>query len=173
MQGTRVRALVWEDPTCCGATGSVSHSYWACASGACAPQQERPAHRDEEGPPLAVTRESPPTETKTQHSNQSINQSMDHHVFKIKRRDWGWRALHCSSVRWCMQHWDGNPGDRGGNGDKGGWAEVITADEVSKNECSHVYTGSSTCAPGSQLGWWQELRQTGRPVGQIPKSSMN
>ena len=42
MQGTWVRALVWEDPTCCGATGPVSHNYWACASGDCAPQQERP-----------------------------------------------------------------------------------------------------------------------------------
>ena len=41
MQGTRVRALVWEDPTCRGATGPVNHNYWACASGACAPQQER------------------------------------------------------------------------------------------------------------------------------------
>ena len=40
MQGTRVRALVWEDPTCHGATRPVSHNYWACASGACAPQQE-------------------------------------------------------------------------------------------------------------------------------------
>ena len=40
MQGTRVRALVWEDPTCRGAAGPVSHSYWACASGACAPQRE-------------------------------------------------------------------------------------------------------------------------------------
>ncbi|KAJ8795228.1 hypothetical protein J1605_002852 [Eschrichtius robustus] len=29
MQGTRVRALVWEDPTCRGATGPVSHNYWA------------------------------------------------------------------------------------------------------------------------------------------------
>ena len=29
---------------------------------------ERPAHRDEEWPPLAATRESPCTETKTQHS---------------------------------------------------------------------------------------------------------
>ena len=27
MQGTRVRALVWEDPTCCGATKPVSHNY--------------------------------------------------------------------------------------------------------------------------------------------------
>ena len=27
MQGTRVRALVWEDPTCHGATGPVSHNY--------------------------------------------------------------------------------------------------------------------------------------------------
>ena len=41
MQGTRVQALVWEDPICRGAAGPVSHNYWACASGACAPQQER------------------------------------------------------------------------------------------------------------------------------------
>ena len=27
MQGTRVRALVWEDPTCRGATGPVHHNY--------------------------------------------------------------------------------------------------------------------------------------------------
>ena len=27
MQGTRVRALVWEDPTCREATGPVSHNY--------------------------------------------------------------------------------------------------------------------------------------------------
>ena len=26
-QGTRVRALVWEDPTCRGAAGPVSHNY--------------------------------------------------------------------------------------------------------------------------------------------------
>ena len=29
-QGTRVRALVPEDPTCRGATKPVRHSYWAC-----------------------------------------------------------------------------------------------------------------------------------------------
>ena len=27
MQGSRVRALVWEDTTCCGATRPVSHNY--------------------------------------------------------------------------------------------------------------------------------------------------
>ena len=27
MQGTRVRALVWEDPTCCGAAKPVCHIY--------------------------------------------------------------------------------------------------------------------------------------------------
>ena len=37
---------------------------------------ERPAHRDEEWPPLAATRESPRTETKTQHS----------HKIKIKKK---------------------------------------------------------------------------------------
>ena len=31
---------------------------------------ERPAHRDEEWPPLATTRESPRRETKTQHSHK-------------------------------------------------------------------------------------------------------
>ena len=42
MQGTRVRALVWEDPTCHGVAGPVSHNCWACTSGACALQWERP-----------------------------------------------------------------------------------------------------------------------------------
>ena len=31
MQGTQVRALVQEDPTCRGATKPVCHNYWACA----------------------------------------------------------------------------------------------------------------------------------------------
>ena len=31
MQGTRVRALVREDPSCQGATKSVRRNYWACA----------------------------------------------------------------------------------------------------------------------------------------------
>ena len=31
MQGTWVRALVQEDPTCRGATKPVRHNYWACA----------------------------------------------------------------------------------------------------------------------------------------------
>ena len=50
MQGTRVRALVWEDPTCRGATRPMSHNYWACASGACAPQQERPQQWEARAP---------------------------------------------------------------------------------------------------------------------------
>ena len=31
MQGTRVRSLVGEDPTLCGATKPMRHNYWACA----------------------------------------------------------------------------------------------------------------------------------------------
>ena len=31
MQGTQVRSLVREDPTCRGATKLVHHNYWACA----------------------------------------------------------------------------------------------------------------------------------------------
>ena len=50
MQGTRVWALVWKDPTCRGATGSMSHNYWACTSGAPAPQQERPQQWEARAP---------------------------------------------------------------------------------------------------------------------------
>ena len=31
MQGTQVRSLVVEDPTCHRATNPVHHNYWACA----------------------------------------------------------------------------------------------------------------------------------------------
>ena len=51
MQGTRVRALVREDPTCRGATKPVHHNYWACALEpgshnywAHVPQPLKPAH---------------------------------------------------------------------------------------------------------------------------------
>ena len=50
MQGTRVRDLVWEDPTCRGATKPVSHNYWACVSGACAPQWQRPRQWEARAP---------------------------------------------------------------------------------------------------------------------------
>ena len=97
MQGTRVRALVREDPTCRGATKPMHHNYWACALKlashnywACMPQllkparlepvlhnkrsdrNEKPAHRKEEQPPLAATRESPCAATKTQRSQKWI-----------------------------------------------------------------------------------------------------
>ena len=49
IQGTRVRAPVWEDRTCRGATGPVSHNYWACASGAVL-RNERPRHWEARAP---------------------------------------------------------------------------------------------------------------------------
>ena len=96
MQGTRVWAQVWEDPTCRGATEPVRHNYWACALEpasynywACAPQllkhmrlepvlrnkrshrNEKPAHRNKECPLLAATRESLHAATKTQRSQKN------------------------------------------------------------------------------------------------------
>ena len=93
MQGTPVRALVREDPTCRGATKPMCHNYWACTleptshnSWTRMPQllkltclepmlhdkrshrNEKPAYLNEEEPPLATTRESPHAATKTQHS---------------------------------------------------------------------------------------------------------
>ena len=74
MQGTRVRALVREDPTCRGATKPGRHNYWVgLRSRAHEPQllkparleplvhnkrshrDEKPAHRNKEWPPLAAT----------------------------------------------------------------------------------------------------------------------
>ena len=69
MQGTWVRALVQEDPTCHGATKPMRHNYWACVlepvshnywthvpqllslhSRACAPQQEKPPQWEARAP---------------------------------------------------------------------------------------------------------------------------
>ena len=75
MQGTRVRALVWEDPTCRGAAGLVSRNYWAWASVASAPQQERPRQWKARAPPWRVAPacrnwRKPSHEPKTQHSQK-------------------------------------------------------------------------------------------------------
>ena len=75
MQGTRVRALVREDPTCCGVARPVSHitepaRLEPVLRNKRGRDSERPAYRDEEWPLLAATRESPRTETKTQHSHK-------------------------------------------------------------------------------------------------------
>ena len=49
----------------------LSLRVWSlCSANKRGPDSERPAHHDEEWPPLATTRESPRTETKTQHSQK-------------------------------------------------------------------------------------------------------
>ena len=53
MQGTRVRALVREDPTCHGATKPVRYNYWACAlepmlRNKRSHRSEKPSHPNEE-----------------------------------------------------------------------------------------------------------------------------
>ena len=51
MQGTRVRALVWEDPTCRGATKPVHHNYWAHVPQLLKPACLEPVFRSKEKPP--------------------------------------------------------------------------------------------------------------------------
>ena len=76
MQGTRVWALVREDPTCRGATKPVCHNYWACAlEPKCHNYWEKPlqweAHKLQwRVAPLAATRESLCTAMKTEHSQK-------------------------------------------------------------------------------------------------------
>ena len=112
MQGTGVRTLVREDPTCGGATKPVHHHYWAWALEpvshnywARVPQllkpahlepvlhnkrshrYEKPAHRNKEQPLLAATRERPHAATKTQRS-QKINK------FILKKETPPWKNIH-------------------------------------------------------------------------------
>ena len=48
----------------------LSLRVWSLCSATGGRDSERPAHRDEEWPPLAATGEGPRTETKTQHSQK-------------------------------------------------------------------------------------------------------
>ena len=116
VQGTRVQALVWEDPTCHRATKPLHHSYWACALEptnhnywAQVPQllkharlepvlrnkrshhNEKPVHHNEEQPLLAATRESPCAATKTQHGHT--------HTHKCYVR-WGFNFGNDSILYW-------------------------------------------------------------------------
>ena len=54
MQGTQVRALVQEDPTCRGAAKPVRHNYWARTPRAHAPQQEKPPQWEARAPQQRV-----------------------------------------------------------------------------------------------------------------------
>ena len=51
MQGTRVRALVREDPTCRGATKPMCHNYWACVPQLLKPASLEPLLRNKDKPP--------------------------------------------------------------------------------------------------------------------------
>ena len=102
MQGTRVRSLVQEDPTCRRATEPMHHNYWACAlelmshnywarmlqllkpvrlepvlHNKRSHRNEKPAHHNEEQPSLATTRESPRAAMKTQHSQKKKSYTWD------------------------------------------------------------------------------------------------
>ena len=133
MQGTWVRALVREDPTCRGATKPMRHNSWDCALEptshnywARVPQllklvclepvlhnershrNEKPAHRNEEKPPLATTRKSPRAATETQYSQKYINKI---NKFIKKKKIllnqilyMSWHHLHeCTNARY-MEH---------------------------------------------------------------------
>ena len=61
-QVTRVRFLVWEDPTCHGATKPMGHNYWACtlepsSHNKRSRHNEKSTHCSKEEPPLTTTRE--------------------------------------------------------------------------------------------------------------------
>ena len=67
----------------------LSLRVWSLCSATRGCDSERPANRDEEWPPLATTRESPRTETRTQHSQKLKKRNKlkkDHLFFKKKEK---------------------------------------------------------------------------------------
>ena len=134
MQETQVRALVQEDPTCCGATKPGSHSYWACAleptshnywslhdtttearaPRARAPPQGKPPQWEACSPqrrvaPLAATRESPRVATKTQHSQLKKKKKV--YVFWLVTLvlEIYWRESHQCGQRFELRDFPGGP----------------------------------------------------------------
>ena len=72
MQGTQVRALIQEDPTCCRATKPIRHNYWFCALEpmshnywALMPQLMKPVHLE----PMLHNKRNHPNE-KPAHRNE-------------------------------------------------------------------------------------------------------
>ena len=73
MQGTRVRSLIQEDPTCRVATKPVRHNYWACARKlashnywTCVPQLLKPTHLE----PVLHNKRSPRSEKPAHHNEE-------------------------------------------------------------------------------------------------------
>ena len=85
-QGTRVRFLVWEDPTCHRATKPMGHNYWACTLELGSPNEssrhnEKPAYCNEEEPLLTATRERTQQEDPAQ-------RKIDKLINLNKKRSW-------------------------------------------------------------------------------------
>ena len=90
MQEAQVRALVWEDPTCRGATKPVRHNYWACAlEPAChnywarVPQLLKPARLE----PVLRNKSSHRNE-KPAHRNEDPTQPKIKNKLKKKKKEW-------------------------------------------------------------------------------------
>ena len=87
VQGTWVRALVQEFPTCRGVTKSVSHTYWSpCAWSPCSVTRETTAMRSSH----TATRSSPCSpqlEKKPVHSNEDPTQPKINKLIKKKKRN--------------------------------------------------------------------------------------
>ena len=94
MQGTRVRALVWEDPTCHGATKPAIHNYWARMTQLLKPtclapvlrhkrnhHNEKPRHRNKEWPLLAATRESCAQQQRPNADKNKLKKKKKDHCF--------------------------------------------------------------------------------------------
>ena len=119
MQGTGVQALFWEDPTCHGATKPVRHNYSACVPQLLKPTclepvlhnktnhlNEKPAHRNEEKPPLATTRESQRAATKTQCSQKLKKKKKSLQIINVgegvEKREPSYTAG--GNVNWCSHY---------------------------------------------------------------------
>ena len=149
MQGTRVRALVWEDPTCRGATRPVGHNCWACASGASAPQQREAAivrgpHTAMKSGPHLLQLEKALAQKRR--PNIAINQSINQSIFRNKTKQNKNLMKRCSTsliirelqikLQWSItSHQSEWPSSKS-------WQTINAGDGVGKKEPSYTVGGN-------------------------------
>ena len=110
VQETPVESLVWEDPTCCRATKSTHHSYWAYAPQllklTCprvrAPQQEKSPQWEASEPQLKSSPCSPQLQ-KSLCSSEDPAQPKIKKYFKKKRKEK--QEYHHPDLTPNIQHW--------------------------------------------------------------------
>ena len=103
MQGTQVRSLVLEDPTCCRATKRMCHNYWAHMPQLLKPARLEPCSATGEATavrsPHTTTKSSPRSpQLETAHTQQQRPNTAKNKFVKKKKNPTDWLKFYSCSI---------------------------------------------------------------------------